>query len=72
MKLNNIEQREEFTLWRRRNRVRLVDIAKYCKCTIPLISMWENGKANISEEIFKKYNEYVELFNTGKIRVTNN
>ena len=71
MKIDDIKEREEYTLWRRRNRVRLVDIAEYCDCTIPLISMWENGKRNIPDKILAKYDEYISEFEKGKIYAKN-
>lgn len=71
MKIEDIKEREEYTLWRRRNRVRLVDIAEYCGVSIPLISMWENGKVGISQETLKKYDEYIAEFEKGRVYATN-
>lgn len=71
MKIIDVKEREKYTLWRRRNRVRLVDIAQYCGVSIPLISMWENGKQNISADILAKYDEYIRKFEEGKIYANN-
>ena len=71
MKLIDIKEREKYTLWRRRNRVRLCDVAHYCGVSIPLISMWENGKQNISTKVLKKYDQYIAEFENGKIYATN-
>jgi transcriptional regulator with XRE-family HTH domain len=71
MKTIEVKEREKYTLWRRRNRVRLCDVAQYCKVSIPLLSMWENGKTEISNKVLSKYNEYIEQFEKGKIYATN-
>ncbi len=71
MKIDFIKEREEYTLWRKRNRVRLSDVAKYSNCSISTISRWENGIINISNELLEKYNEYIEKFNTGEIYARN-
>ena len=57
-----LKKREEYTLWRRRNRVRLIDVAEYCGVSISLISLWENGKQGISPETLKNYDKYVAEF----------
>lgn len=69
--ITNLKEREQYQIWRKRNRVRLVDVAQYCRCHFSLISMWENGKQNISDEIFAKYNEYIKKFEEGRIYATN-
>ena len=66
-----LKKREEYTLWRRRNRVRLVDIAEYCGISISYISMWENGKRYIEPSIIKKYDEYITEFEKGRVYATN-
>ena len=70
--ITDLNEREKYSVWRKRNRVRLLDIAEYCGCSIPLISMWENGKQNIANKILLKYDEYITLFNERKIYATNN
>lgn len=59
MQIHNIKEREQYTIWRRRNRVRICDVAKYCQCSISYISMWENGIININDEILSKYNHFI-------------
>ena len=71
MRINTIRKHEEYTLWRRRNRVRLVDVAEFAKCSYSLLSLWENGKANISDEKLQKYDEYIQLFEQRKIYTHN-
>lgn len=67
----DIKEREKYTLWRRRNRVRLIDVAHYCGVSVPLLSMWENGKENISPKTLEKYNEFIKEFEEGKIYANN-
>lgn len=46
-----LTEKEKFMLWRRRNNVKLKDIAKYIGCTEALLSMCETGKANITQSM---------------------
>lgn len=66
-----IKEREEYQVWRKRNRVRLKDIALYCKCGLSTLSMWENGLLNVSGDIINLYNDYIKKFNEGKIYAEN-
>lgn len=72
MIISYVKDREEYILWRKRNRVRLIDVARYSNCSIALLSLWENGKANISDGVLEKYNEYITLINEGKKYADNN
>lgn len=67
MQINNIKEREQYTIWRRRNRIRLSDVANYCQCSISYISMWENGIININDEILTKYNHFINNYESRKI-----
>ncbi len=60
--INNLTEREQYQIWRKRNRIRLVDIAKYCGCCVSTISQWENGQINISIELLAGYNKFIEQF----------
>ena len=71
MLIKNVNEREEFMLWRKRNRVRLRDVAKYINCSIPTLSRWESGDTNISQKLFVGYREYIEKFNAGEIHARN-
>lgn len=70
-KISNITERENYAIWRNRNRVRQTDIAKYCGCSIATISRWENSIIDVSDDILEKYNDYIVLFDNGKIRAIN-
>lgn len=71
MENQEIKEREKYTIWRRRNRVRIVDIAQYCDVSSSYISMWENGKRPITPETLAKYDEYISNFEKGKLYATN-
>lgn len=59
---SELKDREFYPIWRRRNRVRLVDVAKYCNCSISLISQWENDLIEINDETVKKYDKFIQEF----------
>ncbi|HBQ25716.1 MAG TPA: hypothetical protein DD791_04930 [Syntrophomonas sp.] len=65
--IHNLKEREQYQIWRKRNRVRLVDVAKYCGCAISTISQWENNQTNMSDELIEYYNEFIEKFEKGEI-----
>jgi len=63
-----IQGREPYQLWRKRNRVRLIDVAKYCGCSVSAISQWENNLINISDELVENYNKFIKEFEDGKVK----
>ena len=65
--IHNLKEREQYQIWRKRNRVRLIDVSQYCGCCVSTISQWENGQINISNELLSSYNEFIEQFEKGKI-----
>lgn len=65
--VSSLEGRERYMVWRKRHRVRLVDIAKYCGCFISAISQWENNQINLSDQLLAKYNEFIREFEKIKI-----
>lgn len=60
--IQNLKEREHYQIWRKRNRVRLIDVSIYCECSESLISRWENGKVNIDDSVLKKYNDFITHF----------
>ena len=69
--IDELKAREEYAIWRRRNRVRLLDVSKYIGVSIPVLSRWENGINGISDELLEKYNEYRVRFEAGEIHARN-
>lgn len=66
--INKIQDRELYQLWRKRNRVRLIDISKYCGCTPSALSQWENNLINISDELVSKYNRFIQEFENRSLK----
>ncbi|SHK41924.1 Helix-turn-helix [Desulforamulus aeronauticus DSM 10349] len=54
--------RERYIIFRKRNRIRLIDVSRYCGCSASAISQWENNLINLSDELIAKYNEFIEEF----------
>lgn len=65
--IQNLKDREQYQIWRKRHRVRLIDVAKYCGCCASTISQWENNQTNMSDELIDYYDEFIEKFEKGKI-----
>ncbi|MHB8065272.1 MAG: helix-turn-helix domain-containing protein [Ruminiclostridium sp.] len=60
--ITNLKEREQYQVWRKRNKVRLSDVAKFCECSVPALSQWENGIINISDKLLASYNEFINQF----------
>ena len=60
--------REGYQVWRKRHRIRLIDVAKYCNCSISLISQWENNLINISDKHVANYNKFIQELEDGKVQ----
>lgn len=69
--ITNLTENEQYQIWRKRNRVRLIDVANYCGCTAPAISQWENGLCSISDELKSKYDEFIEKINKKQVDKNN-
>lgn len=61
---------EEFHLWRRRNKIKLKDVAEYCHCAVSLLSQWERGEVlhlGYARKIYLEcFQEEFESKKTGK------
>ena len=60
--MNELMDFEQYRIWRQRNRVRLIDVAKYCNCSVSNLSQWETGSTNLSDELKRKYTEFIYHF----------
>lgn len=58
-----MNERERYTAIRRRNKIRLKDIADYVGCSIALLSKYENGLI-ISHDKVIKYKQFIEEHST--------
>ena len=59
IKLND---REQYTFFRRKHKIKLLDVAKYIGCSIPLLSLWERNLANMDIKKIKMYKLFVENY----------
>lgn len=57
-----VNQREFYVIWRRRNKVTLKQVADYIGCSDALICKWERGKCEISDYKLKRYNQFIEIY----------
>ncbi|MGD8191513.1 XRE family transcriptional regulator [Brevibacillus ginsengisoli] len=55
-----INQRELYTIKRRKKKIKLSEIASHLRCSVSLISEWERGNCNMSNDKARKYKEYIE------------
>jgi len=60
--IKDLHRGELYQIWRKRNRIRLTDIAKYCSCSASAISQFENEIIDLSPELFGKYNEFIRKY----------
>lgn len=54
-----VNQREFYSIWRKRNKVKLEEVANYIGCSLSLISKWELGHCNMSKKKLDKYNQFI-------------
>jgi len=57
-----LSMRESFTFFRRRNKIKLKEIAEYIGCGVPILSEFERGSANLSSEKLKLYKQFIDEF----------
>lgn len=62
MQGEEFKSREQYTIFRRRNKVRLIDVAEYIGCSISLLSKWERELVNISDDKVNLYNKFIKTF----------
>jgi len=65
--INNLKEREQFQVWRKRHRIRLIDVSEYCGCCVSTLSQFENSQTNLSDKLLAKYIEFINQFEKGKI-----
>lgn len=64
----NLREHEKYYIWRKRHRVKLADVSKYCGCNISILSMYENGLHNISDKLLGYYDEFIDKYEKGLIK----
>lgn len=53
-------EREHYFLQRKRKKIKLHEIANQIGCSVALLSMYENGKTQISPDKERKYKQFIE------------
>ena len=66
--IQNLREHEKYQVWRKRHRIRLLDVANYCGCSVAALSLFENGELRVSDELLAYYDEFVEKFQKGIIK----
>lgn len=66
--IQSLKEHEKYKIWRKRNKLRLKDVANYCGCSVGALSLFENGELNLSEELLGYYDEFIEGFQRGLIK----
>ena len=61
-----LREREYYTLWRKRNGVTLKEVASYIGVYDSTISRWERGIFNFADGKERKYDEFIEQFESKK------
>ena len=56
----DLTERQYYTFQRKMKKIRLREIAEVLGCSVPLISMWENGKTDINDYYVKNYKQFIE------------
>lgn len=55
-----MSDKDMYLIKRRKSKIRLVSIAKYINCSPSLLSKYENGSCEMSEDKIVKYREYID------------
>lgn len=66
--IQNLREHEKYQIWRKRNKLRLKDVANYCSCSVAALSLFENGELNLSDELLEYYDEFIEGVQKGIIK----
>lgn len=60
--MKDIDRRLYYAMQRKKKRIKIKQVADYVNCSKSLISMFENGQANLSADKERKYIEYIENY----------
>ena len=67
--MEEVNNREKYIIWRKRNKITLAMIADYCKCSGAAISYFETGKRDLVPLLLERYNEFIRRFDNGEIEL---
>ena len=52
-----------YQIWRKKNRVRLFEVANYLGVTLQYVSMFENNYVNWDQNLIGRYKQFIKEFN---------
>lgn len=56
--MNELEEREQFVVWRKRNKITLEKVSEYIGCSISTLSRYETGKRQLYENLLQRYRQF--------------
>lgn len=67
MKMNELEEREQFVVWRKRNKITLEKVSQYIGCSISTLSRYETGKKKLYDDLLEKYREFKNKYEVQEV-----
>ena len=67
IKMNELEEREQFVVWRKRNKITLEKVSQYIGCSISTLSRYETGKKKLYEDLLEKYREFKNKYEVQEV-----
>lgn len=68
MKMNELEEREQFVVWRKRNKITLEKVSQYIGCSISTLSRYETGKKKLYDDLLEKYREFKNKYEVQEVK----
>ena len=65
--MNELEEREQFVVWRKRNKITLEKVSQYIGCSISTLSRYETGKKKLYEDLLEKYREFKNKYEVQEV-----
>ncbi|MGE7219643.1 helix-turn-helix domain-containing protein [Priestia koreensis] len=60
--VKNMTDREHYLLKRRKLKIRMNELAAYVGCSQSLISKFETGKCEMSDDKIRRYRDYIDCY----------
>lgn len=67
-KVNELEEREQFVVWRKRNKITLEKVSQYIGCSISTLSRYETGKKKLYDDLLEKYREFKNKYEVQEVK----
>lgn len=65
--MNELEEREQFVVWRKRNKITLKKVSQYIGCSISTLSRYETGKKSLYDDLLEKYREFKNKYEVQEV-----